>query len=285
MKATSMALWAVLAGALAGCASNGDIGPGGDPQGDQDPGKGDDGNDPGDGDDPTDPTDTDPVPSYDQNGVIYLDLPGYEYVSDRFDWTENFKSNGSMRHDFENAPDGNQCLVGYFYVDGDSDEEISAKLASGPHSDDDPDYADTYDLGLVNFSGDRARLRYESTHPSYDNGPTASFDVGDIRQKWVGAMGCKLNFDSDGDGEADSAKVLAFVDTTGLDGDGKPQNNWEATLDETISFDDVELKSPAEPYVAKIGKPELSQATMRIDGQGDDYDYKFIAYRKLQPKP
>ncbi|MGE3543191.1 MAG: hypothetical protein AB7L28_04645 [Kofleriaceae bacterium] len=279
-----MALCAILAGALAGCASNDDLG--GTGSGDQpgdDPGKGDDpGSDPSDS---GDPADTDPLPRYDENGVIYLDVPGYEYVSERFDWTENFKSNGSMRHDFEGAADSNQCLVGYFYVTGPTKEEISAKLASGPHSEDDPDYADTYDLGLVNFKGDRARLRYESTHPSYDEGPTNSLDVGDIREKWVGAMGCKLNFDSDGDGEADSAKVLAFVDTSGLDADGKPQNNWESTLDETISFDDVELKSPSEPYVATIGKPELAQATMRIDEQGDDYDYKFIAYRVLQPKP
>ncbi|MGE0868459.1 MAG: hypothetical protein AB7P03_07855 [Kofleriaceae bacterium] len=221
------------------------------------------------------------APTYDENGVEYLAINGFTYESERFDWTKNFKSNGSMRHDFENTPDGNQCLVGYFFVDGSDREEISAKLASGPHSDDDPDYADTYDLGIVNFSGDRARLRYESTHPNYDDGPTNSFEVGDIRNTWVGAMGCKLNLDTNNDGEPDAAKILAFIDTSGLDADGKPQNNWESTLDETIRFDEVSLKSPAEPYVATIGKPEISQATMRIDGQGDDYDYKFIAYRKL----
>ncbi|MGE0547444.1 MAG: hypothetical protein AB7R00_10320 [Kofleriaceae bacterium] len=219
--------------------------------------------------------------AYDENGVAYLAIEGFKYESDRFDWDENFKSDGSMRHDFNNVPDGNQCLVGYFFVDGSTSEEISAKLASGPHTDDHTDYADTYDLGLVNFSGDRSRLRYESTHPNYDDGPSNSLEVGDIRKKWVGAMGCKLNLDTDGDGEPDAAKVLAYVDTSGFDANDKPQNNWVNTLDETIPFDDVQLKSPAEPYVATIGKPEISQATMRIDGQGSDYDYKFIAYRKL----
>lgn len=221
--------------------------------------------------------------SVDENGVAYVPIAGYEYVSERFDWTKNFKSNGSRRHDFENAPDSNQCVVGYFWVTGPGDEEISAKLASGPHSSSNPGYADTYDLGLINFAGTRARLRYEATHPSYDNGPSKSVNIGDVRNRWVGAMGCKLNADSNGDGTPDTARILGYVDTSGFDAAGKPQNQWVPTLDLSIPFSEVELKSPAVPYVVTIGKASLSQATIRIDGQGSSYKYQYIAYRKLAP--
>jgi hypothetical protein len=219
----------------------------------------------------------------DKNGVLYQPIAGFQYVSERFDWTQNFKSDGSMRHDFHGAPDSNQCVVGYFLVDGPDDEEISAKLASGPHNDDNPTYADTYDIGIVNFTGTRSRLRFEKTHPDYTGGINANIHVGDIRNKFVGAMGCKLNLDTNGDGNPDTAKVLGFVDTTGLDAAGKPNNNWIKTLDLTIPFSQVLLKSPGIPYVVTIGKPELAQATVRVDEQDASYRYKFIAYRKLAP--
>lgn len=233
----------------------------------------------------TDPDSGPPMAANDKNGVAYLPIPGYTYMSERFDWTENFKSNGSMRHDFEGAADSNQCVVGYFLLDseGPDDEEISAKLASGPHNDQNPEYADTYDVAITNFKGTRARLRYEATHPDYDAGPTNTISIGDIRSKWIGAMGCKLNYDADADGTPDTAKILAWVDTGGLDADEKPTNMWVNTLDLTIPFSEVELKTPATPYVATIGHPELAQATIRIDEQDEDtYQYKFIAYRNLE---
>jgi hypothetical protein len=269
MKTLRAALITVVAGSLAACTTNIEsngpkpVGPGTDSS--------------------NNTNGTTPL-TYDTNGVAYVKIEGYRYLLDkeRFDWSENFQGD-SMRHDFENAPESNQCLVGYFMVDGPDDEEISAKLASGPHNDDNSEYADTYDLGLFNFGGTRARLRYEATHPDYDDGPEADINIGDVRGTWVGAMGCKLNFDSNKDGTFDTAKVLAFVDTSGFDASGKPQNKWQPTLDLSIPFADVQLKSPEEPYVATIGKPEISQATLRIDGQGGDYDYKFLAYRVLQP--
>lgn len=220
----------------------------------------------------------------DQNGVAYIDIPGFEYVSERFNWTKNFKSNGSMRHDFEGAPDSNQCVLGYFFVNGPDDEEISAKLASGPHSDSMATWADTYDIGILRFDGTRARLRYEATHPQYTSGPTQSNSIGNIRNKWVGAMGCKLNLDTNGDGNPDTAKILAYVDPTGLDSSGKPNNNWVKTLDLAIPFSEVKLKSPGKPYVVTIGHPEEAQATLRIDQQGSSYQYKFVAYRRLEWK-
>ncbi|MEJ7730574.1 MAG: discoidin domain-containing protein [Polyangiaceae bacterium] len=226
-------------------------------------------------------------PANDKNGVSYVSLPGFTYVGgeERFDWTENFKSNGSMRHDFEGTAEGNQCAVGYFIVEGPNDEELSIKLGGGPHSDDNPEYADTYDLGVVNFAGNRSRLRFEETHPDYsDSIPGLSFSFGSLENKWVGVMGCKLNLDDNADGEIDRVWVVAWVDPQGLDAQGKPKNAWTKVFDKKIDLDDVELKSPTEPYVATIGKPQLAQATLRIDEQNeDDYQYRYIAYRSPVP--
>jgi hypothetical protein len=219
----------------------------------------------------------------DKNGVAYIAIPGFVYAGERFDWTKNFKSNGSMRHDFEGTPDENQAVVGYFKVDGPDDEEISAKLGGGPHSEDDPEWADCYDIGIIDFKGTSSRLRFEATHPSYQSGPSAKVTgIGDVRNKWVGAMGMKLNVDTDGDGKTDKVRVLAWVDPDGLDAAGKPKNGWKKVFDVTLALADVELKSPTIPYVTTIGQSSAAQATIRIDEQdADSYEYKYVAYRRL----
>lgn len=225
-------------------------------------------------------------PTVDRNGVEYIAIPGFTYEGgvERFDWHENFKSNGSMRHDFEGTPEENQCLVGYFVVDGPDDEEISAKLGGGPHTDDHETWADTHDLGIATFAGDRSRIRWEATHPEYDDGPTFDIDVGDLRNQWVGAMACKLNLDDDGDGTTDTIWYVAYVDPQGLDAQGNPANAWAQTMDAKIPVDDVELKSPAVPYVVTIGEADQAQATMRIDEQDEDaYEYDHITYRAPIP--
>ena len=181
---------------------------------------------------------------------------------------------------FEETPEGNQCVVGYFVVDGPDDEEISAKLGGGPHNDSNPDWADTHDIGIINFVGDRARVRWEETHPDYQSAESQDVNgIGDIRGDWVGAMGCKLNLDEDGDGETDHIWYLGWVDPEGLDADGNPLNGWVQVLDATFAVEDVGLKSPTVPYVTTIGEAGEAQATIRIDEQGDDYAYEHIAYR------
>lgn len=219
----------------------------------------------------------------DKNGVAYMAIPGFVYAGERFDWTKNFKSDGSMRHDFENTPDENQAVVGYFKADGPSGEEISAKLGGGPHDKDNPEWADCYDIGIIDFAGTSSRLRFEKTHPSYESGPTAKVTgIGDVRNKWVGAMGMKLNLDTDGDGKTDKVRVLAWVDPDGLDAAGKPKNGWKKTFDATLALADVDLKSPTIPYVTTIGESSAAQATIRIDEQeASSYEYKYVAYRRL----
>jgi hypothetical protein len=219
----------------------------------------------------------------DANGILYHDFAGFEYAAERTDWRRNFRADGSMRHDFLNVPHDNQCLVGYFKVSGPDNEEISAKLASGPHTDREPTWADTYGIGVINVAGTRARLRYEATHPRYRAGPSRPVSgIGRIEGRWVGALGCKLNIDRNGDGTPDTARIVAMVDAAGLDASGRPGNDWRTTLDVEIPFAEVGLKSPATPYVATIGHPEDAQATFRTDEQGPAYEYRYVTYRRLE---
>ncbi|HET6581850.1 MAG TPA: hypothetical protein VFG69_00360, partial [Nannocystaceae bacterium] len=137
---------------------------------------------------------------------------------------------------------------------------------------------------LVDFAGEHARVRWEATHPEYDEAIEQDVEgVGDVRGHWVGAMGCKLNLDEDGDGEIDHVWYLGWIDPEGLDADGMPRNGWVATLDAQFAVEDVALKSPTVPYVTTIGEAEAAQATMRIDEQGDGYEYEYIAYRSPVP--
>jgi hypothetical protein len=241
------------------------------------------GGDPGDGGNDPDPPSCGGGPSVDKNGVAYVALPGFSYVGgkERFDWKENFKSNGSMRHDFSGTAEGNQCALGYFVVEGPNDEELSIKLGGGPHNDDNPEYADTYDFGVTNFAGNKSRLRFEKTHPDYsDSIPGLSFSFGSVENKWVGVMACKLNLDDNADSQVDKIWTVAWVDPQGLDAQGKPKNAWTKVFDKKLSLGEVKLKSPTEPYVATIGKPQLAQATVRIDEQDEgSYEHKYVAYR------
>jgi hypothetical protein len=222
-------------------------------------------------------------PRADPNGIVYHDFPGFAYVEERTDWRRNFRPDGSNRHDFLDVPHDNQCLVGYVKVSGPDNEEISVKLASGPHSDKQATWADTYVIGVVNFQGTRARLRYEATHPSYRPGPSRPVTgLGSIVERWIGALGCKLNLDKTGDGTPDTARIVAMVDAGGLDAAGRPANVWKPTLDLEIPFGEVGLKSPATPFVVTIGHSEMAQATLRIDQQGAGYEHKYVTYRRLE---
>jgi hypothetical protein len=91
-----------------------------------------------------------------------------------------------------------------------------------------------------------------------------------------------LNVDRSGDGTPDTARIVAMIDVGGLNPSGQPTNEWRTTLDVEIPFTEVGLKSPATPYVATIGHSEEAQATLRIDGQGSGYEYKFVTYRRLE---
>lgn len=100
----------------------------------------------------------------DKNGIRYVQaLSSYRlaYSNETWIFTKNFRSDGSMRCDFKDRIRDSVYVSGYFKVKGPDSEEVSAKLNGGPHSSSSPEntYADTMDIGIVNFLGTKSRVR------------------------------------------------------------------------------------------------------------------------------
>src|SRR5918992_478063 len=214
--------------------------------------------------------------SYDKNGVRYVQpLSGYRltYSNETWTFTKNFRSDGSMRCDFRDRIRKSVYVGGYFKVKGPDSEEVAAKLNGGPHTSSSPEntYADTMDIGITNFLGTKSRVRWEKTHPNYSSGiaPSSSYlPIGDVRNKWLGYCGLKVNLDSNGDSKPDRIALIGMVDVGGLDPTTmKPRNSWRITYRRVFTPSEIALKSIWTPYVATIGKSELAYQTMRIDEQ------------------
>jgi hypothetical protein len=234
--------------------------------------------------------------SNDKNGVRYVQpFSGYRltYSNETWTFTKNFRSDGSMRCDFKDRIRDSVYVGGYFKVKGPDSEEVTAKLNGGPHTSSSPEntYADTMNLGIVNFEGSGSRVRWEKTHPNYSSGinPTASgLPIGDVRNKWRGFCGLKVNLDSDGDGNPNRVALIGMVDVGGLDPTTmKPRNNWKITYRRVFKPSEVDLKSIWTPYVATIGKPELAMQTIRIDEQSQSEwvssnpPYKYVTCKEV----
>lgn len=214
--------------------------------------------------------------SYDKNGIRYIQpFSSFRLTYSNETWTfrKNFRSDGSMRCDFEDRIRDSVYVAGYFKVKGPDSEEVSAKLNGGPHTSSSPEntYADTMDIGITNFLGTRSRVRWEKTHPNYSSGiapSSSSLPVGDIRNQWRGFCAFKVNLDDNADGKPDRVALYSFVDVGGLDPTTmKPLNRWKATYRRVFKPSEIALKSTWTPYVATIGKPELAQQTIRVDEQ------------------
>lgn len=214
--------------------------------------------------------------SYDRNGIRYIQpftTFRLAYSNETWTFNKNFRSDGSMRCDFEDRIRNSVYVAGYFKVKGPDSEEVSAKLNGGPHTSSSPanTYADTMDIGITNFLGTRSRVRWEKTHPDYSSGiaPSSSrLPIGDIRNNWRGFCGLKVNLDDNSDGKPDRVSLLGLVDVGGLNPTTmKPVNNWKITYARLFRPSEIVLKSIWTPYVATIGKPELAQQTIRVDEQ------------------
>jgi hypothetical protein len=233
----------------------------------------------------------------DKNGIEYVQpllSDGFRLIYSSETWTfnKNFRTDGSMRCDFEDLVRNSAFLAGYFKVTGsDMSEEVSAKMNGGPHSHRMATYADTMDLGIVNFAGTKSRIRWEKTHPNYSSSisPTShQLPIGDIRNKWMGFAGLKVNLDTDDDGKPDKVAILGMVDVGGLTAEEtKPANQWKVTFKHIFTPSEIELKSIFTPYVATIGKPELAEHTIRIDQQShsawtsSNPPYKFVTCKEV----
>src|SRR5688572_30813489 len=209
--------------------------------------------------------------SYDKNDIRYVQpVSSFKltYSNETWTFTKNFRSDGSMRCDFKDRIRNSVYIGGYFKVKGPDSEEVSAKLNGGPHTSSSPEntYADTMDIGITNFLGTRSRVRWEKTHPNYSSGITSSYSqlpIGDIRNKWRGFIGMKVNLDENRDGKPDRVTLIGMVDVGGLNPTTmKPVNHWRTTYRRTFSPSEIDLKSIWTPYVATIGRPELAQQTI-----------------------
>jgi hypothetical protein len=127
------------------------------------------------------------------------------------------------------------------------------------------------DIGITNFEGTKSRVRWEKTHPNYSSGiipSSSSLPIGDVRSKWRGYCGLKVNLDDNRDGKPDRVALIGMVDVGGLNPTTmKPVNNWKITYRRIFTPSEIALKSIWTPYVATIGKPELAYQTIRIDQQ------------------
>ena len=234
--------------------------------------------------------------SNDKNGIRYVQpLSDYRltYSNETWTFTKNFRSDGSMRCDFKDRIRNSVFVGGYFKVKGPDSEEVSAKLNGGPHTSSSPEntYADTMDIGITNFLGTKSRVRWEKTHPDYSSSITpssSSLPVGDVRNKWRGYCGLKVNLDDNRDGKPDRVALIGMVDVGGLNSTTmKPVNNWKITYRRIFTPSEIALKSIWTPYVATIGKPELAQQTIRIDEQSrsewvsSNPPYKYVTCKQV----
>jgi hypothetical protein len=237
--------------------------------------------------------------SNDKNGVRYVQpLSSYRltYSNETWTFTKNYRSDGSMRCDFKDRIRKSVYIGGYFKVKGPDGEEVAAKLNGGPHTSSSPEntYADTMDIGITNFLGTKSRVRWEKTHPIYSSGvnpASSNLPVGDVRGKWRGFCGLKVNLDSDGNGNPDRVALIGMVDVGGLDATTmKPRNNWKMTYYRVFTPSAIPLKSIWTPYVATISKPELAQQTIRIDQQSQSEwlssnpPYKYVTCKQVTAK-
>ena len=236
--------------------------------------------------------------SYDKNGIRYvqpLSAANYKltYFNETWSFTKNFRSDGSMRCDFKDRIRKSVYVGGYFKVKGPDWEEVAARVNGGPHTSSSPEntYADTMDISIVNFLGTKSRVRWEKTHPYYSSGilpGMSELPIGDVRNRWRGFCGLKVNLDDDGDGNPDRVALIGMVDVGGLDlTTMKPRNNWKITYRRVFKPSEIALKSIWTHYVVTIGKPELAVQTIRIDQQSlsewtsDNRPYKYVTCKEV----
>jgi hypothetical protein len=234
--------------------------------------------------------------SNDKNGIRYVQPILHNkltYSNETWTFTKNFRSDGSMRCDFKDRIRNSVFIGGYFKVKGPDSEEVSAKLNGGPHTSSSPEntYADTMDVGITNFLGTKSRVRWEKTHPDYSSSITPStsyLPIGDVRNKWRGYCGLKVNLDDNRDGKPDRVALIGMVDVGGLNSTTlKPVNNWKITYRRIFTPSEIALKSIWTPYVATIGKSGLAQTSIRVDEQSQSEwqssnpPYKYVTCKEV----
>lgn len=222
---------------------------GGDGDGDGDGGDGD-----GDGDGGTGGTGG----MADKFGVVSR----YGSGEIRYDHEEDFRGD-SYRWDFHDWSAENYELRGYFSASGDVNDEVSGVLGGGRHSS--GSSPRSYSVGIDTDTGGDPRYRFEEDHPDYEDGQEGPGD-GDgggigLQSGFVGFAFVIRNLD-------DGVLLEIHQDQGDNEGD-EPANEWKRVA----SWVDTEFNQQE--------RPSDAMTLLRIDGNVDNLDYKWIAVQEI----
>ena len=207
----------------------------------------------------------------------FPDLKVTKYGKINREVINNFKSDGSMRHDFEGLV-YSFIMMGYYIISGGpDDEELSPKIKGANHTASAPLNGRCYDWG-INFAGDRLRLRIEWKHVDMSkNLVEQKLNLGNLRDKWVAIAQAAINCIHNG---KKAVKMMTFFNTKPLDQNGKPDNTGWVKLYEVI--DDGSLWGGTTPFL-EPNSTEDAQNTIRIDEQDKKkFKYKFQQLREIK---
>jgi hypothetical protein len=255
-----------------------------------------------------------------------LTFPNQYYLTstnpDPDEWDLNFRTDGSMRISFVDDVNTDSVLYAGYVRIPDAlctsipDEDISVGLNGGPHSNTDPNpagdtvttpapnrnFADTMWIDMTDLDGTESRFRVEKTHATYSTA-ISGFNHGNFplandvcENTWTGFQGYKINWDSDCNGGKDKITIASYIDVSGLDGSGDPQNNWVMTYRKQFDVADTTnnpaswnaLKRVTGPWVSSVGFDSMKEQIFRVDGQdpaywGDDQDppYQYFTVKRV----
>ena len=207
----------------------------------------------------------------------FPDLKVTKYGKINREVVNNFKSDGSMRHDFEGLV-FSFIMMGYYIISGGPDkEELSPKIKGANHTASAPLNGRCYDWG-INFAGDRLRMRIEWKHVDMSgNLVEQSLDLGNLRDKWVALAQVAINIMHKG---KKAVKMITYFNKDPLTSDGKPKNDTWQKLYEVI--DDGSLWGGSTPFL-EPNSTEDAQNTIRIDAQDKKkFKYKFQQLREIK---
>ena len=207
-----------------------------------------------------------------ENGVM-MQFP-------RIGTAETFRFSSSTAGRSQWVADLPHCFVnlevtGYLFihdVDNNS-EEVSIKVRGGPHTDDNNDWGSCYIIG-IGYDGS-VNSQYEEPHPNnhpmdFDEVTNDPLD-GDAVGKWFGIKAICYE-----DGNHD--KIECWIDPGGLDGSGKPKNEWVKFWETTSNQFTGECN----------GDGDNERVYFRMDDvsgdEEDAVDVKFATAREIDPK-
>lgn len=176
----------------------------------------------------------------------------------KYDYSENFRPDGN-RYDFGGLGSTgyvNAELIGYFADSNPPDDEISGKMRGGRHSG--SNAVKTYDMGIHCRSG-ASRYRLENPHPNYYGGESGGKGKG-LSSSFTGYKFVCLNLSN--------GVRLEILQDIG-NNESTPSNQWQ------------KVSSWVETEENWQQPPSDHQQTIRVDGIGGSFKWKWISLRQI----